>query len=272
MEATDKVFAGPVPQIYDRLLVPLIFQPYAEDLAIRVLAARPARILEVAAGTGALTRAMAARLDGSSIVATDLNQPMLDLAAARLAGNSRVTCRQADALDLPFPDESFDAVACQFGTMFFPDRPRGYSEARRVLKPGGRFLFNVWDTVASNDFTSAMLDALAEMFPNDPPRFLARTPHGYHDVGTIELDIMAGGFPRPVIERVEKRSRTDSAADVAIGLCQGTPTRGEIEARGSPGLEATTEAVAKALERRFGSGPIEGALSAFVVSAQRSEA
>lgn len=272
MEATDKVFAGPVPQIYDRLLVPLIFQPYAEDLAARVMVARPARILEIAAGTGALTRAMAARLDGSSIVATDLNQPMLDLAAARLADDARINCRQADALDLPFADESFDAVACQFGAMFFPDRPKGYSEARRVLKPGGRFLFNVWDTVASNAFTAVLLDALAEVFPADPPRFIARTPHGYHDVGTIELDVMAGGFPRPMIERVEKRSRAASAADAAIAFCQGTPIRGEIETRGTPALDAVTETVAKALEHRFGSGPIEGALSAFVVSAQRSEA
>jgi SAM-dependent methyltransferase len=271
MEATDKVFAGPVPQIYDRLLVPLIFRPYAEDLAARVMAGGPRRILEIAAGTGALTQEMAARLDGASIVATDLNPAMLDLAAARFPGDDRLVFRQADALDLPFPDESFDAVTCQFGAMFFPDKPKGYAEALRVLRPGGRYLFNVWDTVQSNDFTAVMLDALAELFPDDPPRFLARTPHGYHDVGMIELDIMAGGFPRPEIERVEKRSRADSAADVAMGLCQGTPMRGEIEARGTPGLEAATEVVAKALERRFGSGPIEGALSAFVVSARRSE-
>lgn len=272
MEATDKVFAGPVPQIYDRLLVPLIFQPYAEDLAARVMAGEPERILEVAAGTGALTRVMAAQFDGANIVATDLNPAMLDIATAHFSGDDRITCRQADALDLPFADESFDTVTCQFGAMFFPDKAKGYAEAWRVLKPGGRYLFNVWDTVDSNDFTAVMLDALAELFPADPPRFLARTPHGYHDAGTIELDIMAGGFPRPEIERVEKRSRANSAADVAIGLCQGTPTRGEIEARGTPGLEAATEAVAKALERRFGSGPIEGALSAFVVSARKAEA
>ena len=272
MEATDKVFAGPVPQIYDRLLVPLIFQPYAEDLAVRVMAERPARILEIAAGTGALTHEMAARLDGASIVATDLNPAMLDIAAARFPGDDRLVFRQADALDLPFADESFDIVACQFGAMFFPDKAMGYAEARRVLKPGGRYLFNVWDTVETNEFTAVMLDALAELFSADPPRFLARTPHGYHDAGTIELDIMAGGFPRPEIERVEKHSRADSADDVAIGLCQGTPMRGEIEARGSPGLEAATEAVAKALVHRFGSGPIDGALSAFVISARKAEA
>lgn len=269
MEETDKVFAGPIPQIYDRLLVPLIFQPYAEDLAARVMAARPAHVLELAAGTGALTHAMAARLDGASIVATDLNQAMLDIAAARFAGDARIVCQQADALDLPFADESFDVVACQFGAMFFPDKPKGYSESRRVLRPGGRYLFNVWDAVARNDFTAVLLDALAEVFPADPPRFIERTPHGYHDLGMIELDVMASGFGRPAIERVEKRSRANSALDVATGFCQGTPIRGEIEARGAPGLTAATEAVARALERRFGSGPIEGGISAFVISAER---
>ena len=269
MEATDKVFAGPVPQIYERLLVPLIFRPYAEDLAPRVMAGRPSRILELAAGTGALTRAMAARLDGASIVATDLNQPMLELAAAQLAGDDRVTWQQADALDLPFADESFDAAACQFGVMFFPDKPKSHADVRRVLRPGGRYLFNTWDAIAHNDFAAVLLEALFEAFPDDPPRFIERTPHGYHDIGTIELDVMAGGFARPAIERVERVARAASALDVATGFCQGTPIRGEIEARGAPGLMAVTEAVARALERRFGSGPIEGAIAAFVVSAER---
>ncbi|HEY5795830.1 MAG TPA: methyltransferase domain-containing protein, partial [Bosea sp. (in: a-proteobacteria)] len=200
----DKVFAGPVPEVYDRLLVPLIFQPYAEDMATRVMALHPARILELAAGTGALTRAMAERLDGASITATDLNQPMLDMASARLPGDDRIVWRQADALELPFADESFDAAACQFGVMFFPDKPKSHREVRRVLRPGGRYLFSSWDAVASNDFTAVLLDALAEVFPADPPRFIERTPHGYHDIGTIELDVMAGGFPRPTIEHVEK--------------------------------------------------------------------
>lgn len=270
MDATDKVFAGPVPEIYERLLVPLIFSPYAEDLAARVMALRPSRIIELAAGTGALTRAMAARLDGASIVATDLNQPMLDVAATHLSGNGRVVWQQANAIDLPFAGESFDAAACQFGVMFFPDKPESHREVQRVLRPGGHYLFNVWDAVASNDFTQVLLDALAEVFPADPPRFIERTPHGYHDIGTIELDLVAGGFRKPTVERVEKRSRADSAIDVATGFCQGTPIRGEIEARGAPGLMAATEAVAKALERRFGSGPIEGGLAAFVVSAERA--
>jgi SAM-dependent methyltransferase len=269
MDASDKVFAGPIPLIYDRLLVPLLFQPYAEDLAARVMALRPGRVLELAAGTGALTRALAARAEGTSIVATDLNQPMLDLAATRLADNANVTWQQADAQDLPFAPEIFDAAACQFGVMFFPDKAKAHGAVRRVLRPGGRYLFNVWDAVARNDFAATLLDALAEAFPADPPRFVERTPHGYHTFETIERDVTAGGFARPEIEHVELRSRGSSALDVATGFCQGTPVRGEIEARGEPGLAEVTEAVAQALERRFGGGPIEGDMAAFVISARR---
>jgi ubiquinone/menaquinone biosynthesis C-methylase UbiE len=152
MVASDKLFAGSVPEIYDRLLVPLIFESYALDLAGRLAEAGPRDVLETAAGTGVLTRALAARLPGEArIVATDLNQPMLDRATARQPSDGRIAWRQADALALPFPDEGFDAVACQFGAMFFPDKVRGYEEARRVLKPGGRFLFNVWDRISENE-------------------------------------------------------------------------------------------------------------------------
>ncbi|MDB4995199.1 MAG: type 11 methyltransferase, partial [Myxococcaceae bacterium] len=145
MKATDKLFAGSIPEIYDRTLVPLIFDCYARDLAERLAKVGSQQVLEVAAGTGALTRALASRLDAHArIVATDLNQPMLDHAAASLAGDARIAWRQADALALPFEDGTFDAVACQVGAMFFPDKIQGYREARRVLRPGGRFFFNVW--------------------------------------------------------------------------------------------------------------------------------
>src|SRR5258707_535004 len=183
MATTDKLFAGSIPEIYDRFLVPLIFEPYARDLAERLAQVKPHDVLETAAGTGVLTRAIASRLPvDARIVATDLNQPMLNLAATRQPGESRITWRQADALALPFEDQSFDVVACQFGAMFFPDKVQGYKEARRVLKPGGRFLFNVWDKISENDFADVVIGALAKIFPQDPPRFLSLGPHGYHDV------------------------------------------------------------------------------------------
>lgn len=266
MALPDTVFSGSIPEIYDRLLVPLIFEPYALDLAARLPAARD--ILELAAGTGAVTRALAARLSRDArIVATDLNQPMLDYAARRLADDRRVEWRQADALSLPFAEASFDAVLCQFGVMFFPDRARGYREARRVMRKTGRFLFNVWDRIADNAFADAVIDALAPLHPQDPPRFLARTPHGYHDARRIRADLVEAGFARISIEPVVKISRAASALDVAVAYCHGTPLRNEIEAIGGLGLDAATQTAAAELRRRFGDGPIEGPIKALVIEA-----
>lgn len=267
MTATDKAFTGSIPQLYEQLMVPLIFAPYAQDLAARIVPLRPRRLLETAAGTGIVTRALAAQLPADvAITATDLNEPMLVQAKAALP-DRRVAWRQADALALPFEDGCFDVVACQFGAMFFPDRVKGYGEARRVLTPGGRFLFNVWDRIEDNEFTDVVTQTLAEVFPQDPPRFMVRTPHGYHDPGLIRGDLERAGFTDIVIEAVDQVSRAPSPREPAVALCQGTPLRGEIEARGAPGLEAATDQAEAALRRRFGDGPIEGRIRALVVSA-----
>ncbi|MBR0874730.1 methyltransferase domain-containing protein [Bradyrhizobium tropiciagri] len=265
--SSDKVFSGSVPQIYDRLMVPMIFAPYARDLAQRIKGHRPHDLLEIAAGTGAVTTVLAAELPDTHITATDLNEPMLAQARTHLAGKSNITWQQADALSLPFADASFDVVACQFGAMFFPDRIKGYAEVRRVLRPGGRFLFNVWDRIEENDFADVMQQTMHQVFASDPPQFMARTPHGYHDAARVRGDLTAAGFRDITIEMVTHRSPAASAQDAAIAYCQGTPMRGEIEARGTPGLEATTQRVAEALARRFGNGPIDGKIQALVISA-----
>ena len=267
MTASDKAFTGSIPQIYDRLLVPMIFEPYARDLARRIKGHNPGDLLETAAGTGVVTGALASLLPETRIVASDLNEPMLAQAKARLIDHPQITWQQADALALPFDDRRFDIVACQFGVMFFPDRVKGYSEARRVLKPGGRFFFNVWDRIADNEFADVVTEALSDVFPHDPPRFLARTPHGYCDVDQIRDDLMRSGFTDITIEPLEHKSRAASPRAPAVAYCQGTPLRGEIEARGAPGLEAATTAAAEALARRFGDGPIDGRTRALVISA-----
>jgi ubiquinone/menaquinone biosynthesis C-methylase UbiE len=214
-----------------------------------------------------VTRALAARVsEETHIVATDLNQPMLDQAARRLQ-DRRVEWRQADALSLPFEDRCFDVVACQFGAMFFPDKTKGYREARRVLKNGGRFFFSVWDRIEDNEFADVVTQALAETFPDDPPRFMARTPHGYHDIETIRVELQAAGFAEVVVEGVEARSCAPSPWDPALAYCQGTPLRNEIEARDPSGLEAVTKRAADALARRFGSGPVDGRIRALVFTA-----
>jgi SAM-dependent methyltransferase len=263
---TDHVFAGSVPEIYDAHLVPMIFQPYADDLATRVAARRVRRVLEVAAGTGALTRALAKTLPGDvEIVATDLNQPMLDRAAA--TGTARpVTWRLADALQLPFDDDSFDAVVCQFGLMFFPDKAKAHAEFRRVLRRGGTLFFNVWDRIEKNDLFAIANATVGEMFPDDPPRFLARTPYGYFEFGTIRDDLGRGGFAAPDIVTVPARSRADRAATAAIAMCQGTPLRNELVAREHDCLGRATRAVTAAIASRFGDGPIDAAMSAHVVT------
>jgi ubiquinone/menaquinone biosynthesis C-methylase UbiE len=270
MVATDKVFAGSIPEIYDRFLVPLIFEPYALDLAGRLASLALQNALETAAGTGVLTRALASRLPANArIVATDLNQPMLDHAAAKQSEDRRIIWRQADALALPFEDQTFDAVACQFGVMFFPDKIQGYREARRVLKPGGHFCFNVWDKISENEFADVVIEALAAIFPQDPPRFLARTPHGYHDTDLIREQVTAAGFAKVSIDAVDNTSRAPSPRHPAVAYCQGTPLRNEIEARDRSRLEDATNAAADAVARRFGTGPVEGRIRAFVITASR---
>ena len=224
--------------------------------------AETAKTVELRAVAQAIAEALPESVD---IVATDLNQPMLDLAAS--IGTVRpIQWRQADAMQLPFSDASFDVVVCQFGAMFFPDKVQGYKEARRVLKPGGYFLFSVWDKIEENDFADVISQALAKVFPDDPPRFMARTPHGYHDEKQIRQELKAAGFTNVSIDAVDARSKAPSPHVAAVAYCQGTPWKNEIEARGAPGLEEATNQAADALALRFGTGAVDGRIRALVIS------
>jgi SAM-dependent methyltransferase len=266
----DKVFSGSIPQLYEEYLVPLIFQSYAEDIVSRVKRLKPSAVLEIAAGTGVATRELAKELPPDvPIIATDLNDPMLAQAAATATARP-VEWRQADAMQLPFGDEMFDVVVCQFGAMFFPDKPRAFSEIRRVLRPGGTFLFNVWDRIEENEFADVVTQTLAVMFPHDPPRFLARTPHGYHDVDVVTADLAAGGFKgQPTVSTLAMRSRADSPRVPAIAYCEGTPLRSEIETRAASSLAKATDLAAEAIAARFGSAQVDGKLQAHVIDASR---
>lgn len=270
MAETDKVFAGNIPEFYDRFLVPLIFEPYAADLAARVAVGKPERVLEVAAGTGVVTRALASRLPATArMVVTDLNSPMLEHARSRMGQDERIEWKTADAQELPFEDASFDAVACQFGAMFFPNKTRAFTEARRVLRPNGQYYFSVWDKIAENEFADVVTQAVGEMFPNDPPLFLARTPHGHHDVDALRKHLNSAGFSAVSVEAVDARSKAPSAREPAVAYVQGTPLRNEVEARDASRLEEATRRAAEALAERFGSGPVDGRIRAYVVTAMR---
>ena len=266
--ASDAKFAGSIPQLYERYLVPLIFEPYARDICQQVVELTPGAVLELAAGTGVVTRQLAQRLPQEvSIVATDLNPPMLD-EAARIGTARPVEWKQADAMQLPFADQTFDVVVCQFGAMFFPDKAQAFAEAKRVLRPGGHLLFNVWGRIEDNEMIWTVSEALDALFPDAPPRFMHRGPHGYADKDWIAGDIARGGFTHSDIGLVSHRSCAPSAREPAIGYCQGSPLRAEIEAKGPEALGLATDAAAAALEKRFGPGPIEGQIQAYVAVAR----
>lgn len=270
MSEIDKMFAGSIPRIYESYLVPLLFQPYAADLVDRLKARNPSRVLEIAAGTGVVTRVMSDQLDPqASIVATDLNPDMIKQAEA-IGTSRKVEWRQADAMQLPFPDGGFDAVVCQFGVMFFPDKAKAFSEMHRVLNPGGVLMFNVWDRLEENEIAETITESLAGIYPDDPPRFLPRTPYGYHDPAIISQHLTSGGFARKAqIATVTARSKADSAETAAIAFCHGTPLRSEIDPRGAGSLETGTRAASVGLARRFGSKAVDAKIQAHVVTVER---
>jgi SAM-dependent methyltransferase len=249
-------------------MVPLIFEAYAAETARRAASFSPLAVLETAAGTGAVTRALAPKLSSdATYTVTDLNQPMLDYAASRQGLDSRITWLQADALKLPFDDASFDLVCCQFGAMFFPDRVAAYREAKRVLKPGGHFLFSVWDRIEENIFADDVTNALARIFPHDPPRFLARTPHGYHDKDLIRSDLSAAGLSNVAIDTRAEQSCASSPRVPAVAYCQGTLLRNEIEARGAGSLASATDYAEAAIAERHGRGAVAAKIQAHIIVA-----
>ncbi|HYX45872.1 MAG TPA: methyltransferase domain-containing protein [Sphingomicrobium sp.] len=268
MKDQELRFSGSVPAKYDLLMVPLIFRPYAEELARRAAALKPKRILETAAGTGAVTQALNQAMPDVKIVATDLNQPMLDMAAERLKSD-QVTFTQADAQDLPFDDGAFDLVVCQFGSMFFPDKVRGHAEARRVLCDGGHYLLAIWDRIDRNDLTNAAQKVLIDSFPDDPPMFMTEGPFGYSDTHRIEQDLHEAGFDTVDIETVELKSRSPSARDAATALCYGTPMGTELEDREPGSLERVFERVEEALRRFEGPEGIDAPMAAHIVLAAK---
>ncbi|HTK63414.1 MAG TPA: methyltransferase domain-containing protein [Pseudonocardia sp.] len=252
-----------MPEAYDRHLGPVVFAPFAKDLADRIAGFSPSRVLELAAGTGLVTRELLRTCPGAQVVATDLNPAMVDYGSRQVPA---ATWRRADAQSLPFPDAGFDLVACQFGIMFFPDKPAAVAEARRVLVPGGRLVFNTWGTLDSHRFGATLMDCLRRAFPADPPKFLNDIPHGYADPARITADVTAGGLVCDSLDTITLTGTAD-AADVALGFCTGTPVRAEIEARGD--LDATTALIKSEMRARLGDGPVTGTMSAHVVVAHR---
>jgi len=251
-----------MPEAYERHLVPVFFRPFAIDLAARAAALRPRTVLELAAGTGALTSALLTAVPTASVVATDLNEAMVTAGSAR---EPRADWRQADAQDLPFEDGSFDLVVCQFGVMFFPDRPAAYTEVRRVLTPQGRFLFNSWGPLASHGFGAAFQTALEQSMPEGAPPFLNAVPHGYSDPAVVTADLTAAGLTLATAEEVTLEGVAESAASVATGFLTGTPVSAAVQARED--AQALKAAVTQRMTDRLGTGAVTAPMTATVYTA-----
>ena len=266
MRRPDAQFEVSMVGIYDRHLGPLLFQPYAAEVARRVSGLPVRRLLETAAGTGLVTVELAYGCPEAEIVATDINEEMLHVAKRRTASlRERMQLRQADAQALPFGDGEFDLVVCQFGIMYTPDKVQANAEARRVLRDGGRYLLVVWDRLERNPAAQGVHEAVAALFPDDPPQFLARTPFGYSDPARIEHDLLAAGFTDIGFETVALESLAGAGPeDASLGMVEGTPLRAEVEARGPGMLQRAEEAARTALSSNF-----PGALSAHFVTAIR---
>ncbi|TCB14364.1 methyltransferase domain-containing protein [Rhizobium leguminosarum bv. viciae] len=261
-------FEEGVAEFYDSLLVPILFEPYASEMAIVAERLKPGSILEVAAGTGALTRALRVTLyPATEIVATDLSQAMIDVGAPSLT-MSRTHWMHADAQNLPFAPSMFDLVVCQFGVMFFPDKLKAYDEAKRVLRSGGRFLFTTWDSLPANDFARCVDECLASLFPSNPPDFLRNLSYSYFDIASIKAQMSSAGFDAISCDRIELTS-VAAAHDIAAAFCQGTPLREEIESRAPARISEIVDEVAEQMESRHGVRPC-GGMSAFVVVGRAS--
>lgn len=264
------MFQGAIPDAYEELMVPLFFQPFADDLVARAVALEPVDVLELAAGTGVVTRGLVGALpEDSSIIATDLNSDMLAVAESieSDASSDDVTWRVADAQRLPFDDDSFDLVVCQFGVMFFSDRVGANAEVRRVLRPGGTYLFSVWDSIAQNAIACAIDTAYSRVLPDARPNVVTRVSHGYHDVDRIRADVEAGGLVLDSIESVDKIASADSASEAARALPRGGPLRVELETYGDDARDEIEALACSLLEDEFGPGPIRTPLRALLVAA-----
>jgi SAM-dependent methyltransferase len=267
MPSSTTGLTDPAIAIRDRFLGPSLLGPFADDMAQRLSRLSTGPLLETLADTGTLTVAIASAISaGTTIIATDPSHAAIKYASTK-PGMARVTWQRADPYALPFKDATFGIVACHFGVVALSDRIAAFKEARRVANPVGRFVFSVPAHIRHNPVAGYLHETMRALFPVDPPLFLGRILHGYADTEAIDDDLTEAGFTDAIYSSVELPYAAASAQDVAVGYCLGTSLRVEIEERAPGETERVMQAVAAALERRFGTGPIAAGMRAHIISA-----
>ena len=267
MKDVHAQFQDTIPRYYDRHLGPVIFEPYARDLAKRAAGKSALRVLEVACGTGILTQQLRTKLPATAeLVATDLNEAMIKYARGKTIRIDRTEWQTADAVALPFPDASFDRVVCQFGFMFVPDKAAAFREARRVLKPGGQLVFNVWDRIDLNPFARITHGVISGLYPKDPPSFY-QVPFSLHDPAELKRLMTSAKFRSIEIQTLALDAVAPTAESFAVGLVRGNPVSLELSQRGAS-LDHVVDLVTQALTKEGGAKPFKSKMHALVVTAQ----
>lgn len=265
--STDSSFVGAIPFNYDKYFVPLIFEDYAADMAKRVSSSSAESVLEIGAGTGVVTRHLRDLLPQDvRITATDLNDAMLDLAKEKFVADDNIEFRQANAMSLPFADSSFDAVVCQFSIMFFPDKLEASREVARVLKPGGKYYFNVWDSYEHNHVAGTVQEAIASLYPNDPPRFYD-LPYGYFQIDPIKTMLGEAGFGEINIAVLPRDSVSESSRHVAYAMTLGSPMYSQLVERPDHTTDHILDVVDQAVANAHGASPVKAKMQGIVFEA-----
>ncbi|WP_165836267.1 class I SAM-dependent methyltransferase [Taibaiella soli] len=261
-------FSGSIPVNYDDGMGEMFFEPYATEMSNRVALLQPSAVLEIACGTGRLTKYLSQQLPGASITATDLNPAMLEFAQKRFSGLSNVRWEIADALSVPFADQSFDCVVVQFGVMFYPDKIQGFRESFRVLRSGGKFIFATWKSLADNEIAQIANDTVKIFFPNDPPVFF-NIPFSYYDKDQIRKDVMNAGFGSVEIEDLSLSGSNISAENAARGLFDGTPIINFLNERAPDKIPEIKQRFVDAITKVYGKDHLSIPSSALIVTAER---
>lgn len=267
MPANNAAFIGSVPEKYDRYMGPIFFKPYAEDIVRRLPLSEGMRVLEIACGTGIVTQQIHASLPkGANLIATDLNEAMIERARSKFNPEENIQWKQADATTLPFPDACFNAVVCQFGLMFFPDKQAAVREVYRVLVPGGKFVFNVWDSLERNELSLITHQVITSFYKENPPNFY-QVPFGFYDSDLIRTLLEKCDFSEVQSEVVTKISAVSSAKDAATALVEGTPMIGQIVERNPHDIPIILDAVTRAISSHFGDNEVVSRMQALVWAA-----